>query len=127
MRGTELVHHEATKTNGKQDAAYIRQFHKALQDLKTKSKQHAVYIHHFHASPKSTRSHLKPKVNTMLWILVNFVKQRLPNRSYIRQMKHKKLKMKNTTHVNTCLTVNNTDGLLKVTCRKCDRGLKKEE
>ena len=36
MSGIDLVHREATKTNIKQDAAYILQFHAALKELNTK-------------------------------------------------------------------------------------------
>ena len=70
MRGIDLVHHEATKTNSKQDAAYIRHFHKALKDIKTKSKHTAAYVRHFHASPKSSRSPLKSKVGKLHEIVI---------------------------------------------------------
>ena len=75
MKGIDLVHHEATKTNSKQDAAYIRHFHEAFKDIKTKSMQTAVYIRPFHASPKSFRSHLKPKVKNMVRTFIKFLKK----------------------------------------------------
>ena len=75
MRGTDLVHHEATKTISKQDAAYIRHFYEALKDIKTKSMQTAAYIRNCHASPKSCRSHLKPKVGKIQMTFINIIKK----------------------------------------------------
>ena len=88
MTETAFVHHEATKTNSKQDAAYIRHFQKASKDLKTKSKQNALYIRYFHASPKSFKTPLKPTVNKLLIHSFNLRKERtnMPNRTYIRTL-----------------------------------------
>ena len=52
MKETDIVHHWATKTNSKQDAAYIRQFHQAWKDPKRKSKQTDAYIQYFQKALK---------------------------------------------------------------------------
>ena len=67
------MHPRIPEATSKQDAAYTRQFHEALNDVETKSKQTAAYIHHFQARPKSCRSHLKPKVDKILRAFINSV------------------------------------------------------
>ena len=71
------------KVKSMQNASYIRQFYKAWKDAKMKSMQNASYIRNFHASPKSSRSHLKPKVIKMLTTFMNFVKKSAKSVTYL--------------------------------------------